>query len=62
MSEGKAKAGVMLGNEKALKAKGVAQDRTVYPSGSQHGLKDNHMKAGHDILRDYGNDAPGKRQ
>jgi hypothetical protein len=44
---------VELGNSKALKAKGIAQDRTVYPTGSQHGLKDNPMKAGHDILGDY---------
>jgi hypothetical protein len=48
-----AKTPVELGNSKAMKAKGIAQDRTVYPTGSQHGLKDNPMKQGHDILGDY---------
>ena len=64
MSEGKAKAAVELGNAKALDVGkgGPATGRTVYPSGSQHGLKDNPMKQGHDILNDYGPNAPGKRQ
>jgi hypothetical protein len=60
--ERSARTPVELGNSKAMKAKGIGQDRTVYPTGSQHGLKDNPMTQGHDILGDYGKDAPGKRQ
>jgi hypothetical protein len=66
MYEGKAREPVELGNNKALKAKGVGQDRDVHRSGSQgtHGPVNPGNPASvtpRDILDSFGPTIPGRR-
>jgi hypothetical protein len=57
---GKARNPVPFGNQVALNSKSApGQGRTIYESGSQHGLRPaQSLPKGHDILNDYG---PNKR-